>query len=284
MGSSSGADERLLAVARRLAAACPPALGREVAVTGSVGAGLADEHSDLELVFLVGQLPAVDDVREWLTGLDARDLLVGDDGSGIWAWCQLDGVEVEPYWATVDETEREISAIAAGEVVDHRRLALAYVLTHCIVLRSEGALARWQDCLRDYPGGLQRRLIADALGGLDIPSPRLGALVRGDRLEVESRLVHDAQRVMRIVFALNRRWEPPRWKWLRHHAASLDDAPSALADRIVAALIDPDAVAAARAMLELLRDTLALVPDDFEVGAARRGTDRRLAAVSKAAA
>jgi Domain of unknown function (DUF4037) len=282
MESSSAADERrrrLTAVARRFCTACPAELGGEIAVTGSLGAEIADEHSDLELLFLVDELPREDDVREWLVGLGADDVLVAVEGDGVSGWCRVDDLEIEPFWGSAAEVEREVSAILDGDVTDHGRLALAYVLTHCRILRSDGGLAPWQERLREYPAALQRRLIAAAAAGLEIPSPRLGGALRGDRLAVESFLLADAQRVLRIIFALNRRWEPPRWKWLSHHAETLETAPTALADRVVASLLEPNAVAAVRGMLELLRDALQLVPSEFEVDAARFGIERRLAAL-----
>ena len=83
--------------------------------------------------------------------------------------------------------------------------------------------------------------------------------------------------MLRIVFAVNRRWEPPRWKWLEHYASRLEVAPPALAERVVAPLLERDGLVAVRAMHELLRDALAIVPAEIDVASARRGTDCRLA-------
>ncbi|HUH15238.1 MAG TPA: hypothetical protein VML35_05085 [Gaiellaceae bacterium] len=61
--------------------------------------------------------------------------------------------------------------------------------------------------------------------------------------------------------------------------AELEFAPDRLAERLVASLIEPDAVAAVRAMTRLAAETLARVPDDLDVAAARRGIDARLASL-----
>ena len=273
--------ERLRDVAGRLADACPADLGTEIAVTGSLGAGLADEHSDVELLFLCGDVPTVERVRDWLAAVGATAVLTGDEASGVWAWCRVDGVEVEPVWGRTGGAERELDAILAGEALAHARLAFAHVLVHSEILRTGGLLPRLAGRLQRYPDELARRLIADALAGLEIPSPRLGGALRGDRFSLESRLLNGAERALRIVFALNRRWEPPRWKWLTHYASDLAVAPPRLAERVVAALLEPDAVAAARAVDELLREALALVPADVDVEAARRGTDARLAILAE---
>lgn len=272
--------DHLCAVARSVADRCPPELGHEIALTGSVGAGLADDHSDIELLFLVDSVPAQQRVMAWLASLGATDLLAGPDSSGVWAWCRLDDIELDPFWGRVGEAEAEVAAILRGEVVAHERLAFAHALTHSRVLRTTGVLGALAERLQVYPEHLQRRLIDEAVRGCEIPAAHLGPAVRNDRLAVEGTLLWHAQRVLRIVFALNRRWEPPRWKWSSHYAETLEVAPPRLSERIRAALVEPDSLAAVRAMLELLRDTLELVPASIDVRAARRGIEARLAAVT----
>src|SRR5687767_12873061 len=90
--------DELLELARRFADECPPELGREIAVTGSVGAGLADGYSDIELLHLVEERPAVDAVTRWLESLGATDVLAGEAETGVWAWCRFGDAEVEPFW------------------------------------------------------------------------------------------------------------------------------------------------------------------------------------------
>ena len=284
MESSSGAGRQragqLCAAASWVAERCPSELGREIALTGSVGAGLADEDSDVELLFLVDSVPSQERVRAWLESLDARDVLAGPDSSGVWAWCRLGDVELDPFFGLVAEAEAEVEAIIGGEAIGHERLAFAHVLTHSLVLRTTGVLGALVERLRVYPEHLQHRLIDEAVRGCEIPAAHLGTAVRDDRLAVEGTLLRHAERVLRIVFALNRRWEPPRWKWSSHYAEALDLAPPRLSERIRAALLEPDSLAAVRAMLELLRDTLELVPASIDVRAARRGIEARLAAVT----
>jgi hypothetical protein len=186
-------------------------------------------------------------------------------------------VEVEPYWGLLEEAEREVAAVVAGEAVEHGSFAFAHVLTHSIVLRSAGALRDLAVRLATYPEPLRRRLIEDAARAWEVPSPRLGAALRGDRFPLQWFLGQDAERVLRVVFALNRRWELPRWKWLAAYVPTLEVAPHRLAERVVEPLLAEDGLVAARTMLELVRDTLDLVPSQIDVSRARRGTAQRLA-------
>jgi hypothetical protein len=277
------AGARLLSVAERLVDACPAELGREIAVTGSVGAGLADELSDLELLLLVDAPPEPARVTTWLESVGATDVLAGRESSGTWAWCLVDGVEVEPFWGSLQEARRGVDAVVAAEAFGHGALAFAHVVTHSVVLRSGGELSDFEARLGAYPEELRRRVVEDAIAGWEIPSPRLGAAQRGDRFPVQWHLHREAERVLRVVFALNRRWEPPRWKWLAVHAAELEIVPPRLAARIVEPLVATDAVVAVHSLAELVRETLALVPPEFDVAAARRGTERRLTVLGRVA-
>jgi hypothetical protein len=153
-------SERLLELARGLIAECPAELGDEVAVTGSVGAGLADEHSDIELLFLVESVPEPARVREWLDGVSGTESVLADrEDSGVWGWCRLSGVEIDPYWGLLSEAVTEVDAITSGAVLEHRRLAFAHVLIHAVQLRTLGALAELAPRCAVYPAGLRRRLI-----------------------------------------------------------------------------------------------------------------------------
>lgn len=273
-------SNRLLEVAQELVEDCPAELGSEIAVTGSVGAGLADEYSDIELLFLSETVPNTERVREWLEGVDGtQEVRVGRENGGVWAWCRLDGVEIDPYWGTLAEAVAEVEAITSGTVVEHRRLAFAHVLRHSIALRTSGVLEELARSCRDYPEGLGSRLIVDALSGWELPAVRIGAIARSDVLEARSWLQHDAERVLRIVFTLNEQWEPPRWKWLRVYAAELTIAPPKLVERLERVLLMEDLVAASRTLNALALEVLALLPDDVDRERAERGLEVRIAAL-----
>jgi tRNA nucleotidyltransferase/poly(A) polymerase len=83
------------------------------------------------------------------------------------------------------------------------------------------------------------------------------------------RLVDDATRVSRIVFALNRVW-PPTTKRLADRVAALQTKPERLAERIEEALTEPDPRRAVLLMTELQADTVALAPGGPNVVRARK--------------
>jgi hypothetical protein len=81
-------------------------------------------------------------------------------------------------------------------------------------------------------------------------------------------MVDDASRVVRIVFAMNRVWQPTS-KRLAARVATLPRKPERLAERIEDALTEPDPRRAVRVMTELQAETVALAPDGPNVNRAR---------------
>jgi hypothetical protein len=82
-------------------------------------------------------------------------------------------------------------------------------------------------------------------------------------------MVDDASRVVRIVFALNRVWQPTH-KRLQARLASLALKPDRLAERIEEAFSESDPRRALLVMTELQAETVALAPDGPNVNRARR--------------
>jgi len=274
-------SQRLLDVARALVARCPIDLGGEVAVTGSVGAGLADKLSDIELLFLVTPVPSVERVQEWLHGVPgADDVMVWSEGGDVSAWFRLGDVEVDPYWGSLDEAVEQVAEITSGAVVEHRRIAFGHVLRHSAFVRTSGVLPELAQRCAVYPVGLKERLIADALWLWAIPAARVGAVVRGDAVEARSWLQRDAEMILRLVFALNEHWEPPRWKWLRMFARDLSITPPRLVERLEDALLTPDLGAASSGLAELALDVLMLLPPNLARKRAQRGLEIRIAALA----
>ena len=248
-------------------------LARELAVTGSVARGWADEWSDVELMALVDELPAEERVREWYPGSLAE---VDAQGDIVWADGEIDGLKVELVFQRLAGVERLVERILACEVHEHVELRTAEAIVNARIVRGDRVRA-WQARLGRYPPELTRVLVRRAVGPWE-SQPKLGIVRRGDRLPVASALVRDAFAILRILHAVNHRWEPT-WKWTARRVDELDAKPPRAAERIEAALVAPDPVAAVRAMAGLARETLELVPPDVDVALARRNLDEVLAAL-----
>jgi hypothetical protein len=261
-------------IAEELARSCPPELGREIAVTGSVSRGIADQYSDIEIHLWSDELPAREDWWKWLQKVGASD--VSPDGAtdeelGItWVTFRFRGVWVEAGWQTIPRLDAVLRRLLAAEITAHHRLILASAILHALPLRSESLLAGWQQELSHYPEPLQAQLIKDntaAWSDPHVPGVRWALVERGQRYPLAMRLVWDVQNLLAVLFASNRVWQPD-WKWIEHAAAQLPLRPDRLPQRLdeIFTLAQPEQ--SVLTAFQLILDTLALVPEQYDVTAA----------------
>ena len=256
----------LRSIAQGIADALPTTVD-EVVVTGSVSRGVADVISDIEMLVVTGGEVELDDCYALAAACGVTELGTWGQQGGptkrVSGYC--DGVPVELIWWSRAHAETAVDAIFAGDVT-----ATADALANGVSLRTSGLLARWQERLGHYPDELARAQIENGAltwGGF-APAGLLTLLRPGERMALVERLVDDASRVVRIVFALNRVW-PPTHKRLADRAAALTHKPEHLAERIEEALTEPDPCRAVLAMTELQADTVAIAPDGPNVKRAR---------------
>jgi hypothetical protein len=174
---------------------------------------------------------------------------------------------VEAGWYTPEFHAAQLGAIHRGELIDHDSFRLAWVIVQAKALRGEGLVAKWQRDLSDYPNHVQQQLISDAAGAWSFPnhiSARWAEVHRGHRHTVVEELVRDLNRVFRIIVAINRQWEPD-WKWIEPASRTLTIKPARLTERTNEILSTPHLVQAETGCLELILDTLALVPPPHDV-------------------
>ena len=177
-----------------------------------------------------------------------------------------EGVPLELIWWSRDHAESSIDAILAGDLP-----TAGDAIANGVALRTSGSLARWQARLRDYPDDLAAAQIEEAAltwGGFT-PAGFLTLTRPGERLARTERMMDDASRVLRIVYAVNRVWQPTH-KRLAARLAPLAVKPDRLAERIEEAFSEPDPRRALLVMTELQSETVALAPDGPNVNRARR--------------
>ena len=259
-------NEELRALAQAIVDAMPETV-EEAVLTGSVSRGVADEVSDIEMLLVTRDEPELEECFSLAEAAGLADLGTwGQQGvptkrvSGI-----RDGVPIELVWWSRAYAESAVDAIFEGEAS-----GTADALANGVSLRTSGLLARWQERLSDYPDELAAAWLEDAAltwGGF-AAAGLLTLLRPGERLSLLERLVDDATRVTRIVFALNRVWQPTT-KRLADRVAGLAVKPERLAERIEEALTETDPRRAVRVMTELQLETVELAPDGPNVTRAR---------------
>jgi hypothetical protein len=146
----------------------------------------------------------------------------------------------------------------------------ADALAHGVSLRTSGLLADWQARLRDYPEELAAARIEEAAlpwGGFT-PAGLLTVIRPGERLSLLEWMFDGALRVLRIVYAVNRVWEPTT-KRLAARVEVLAVKPERLAERITEALTEPDPRRALATLTELQLETVRLAPSGPNIDRAR---------------
>lgn len=253
-------SEELRELAQRVADALPPE-AIEVVLTGSVSRGVADDVSDIELLVVTEEQLSLEDAFELArrAGLEERDSWGDPTTPTRRVFGYLDGQPVETIWWSRELAEELFATGSSAEA-----------LANGVALRTSGLLAEWQERLADYPDELAAERIekaAERWGGFT-PAGLL-TLVRDDTALARMEwLVDAAQRVLAIVFALNR-VALPTAKRLAARVEPLAVKPERLAERIEEALAEPDPRRALAVMTELQLDAVRLAPSGPNVDRAR---------------
>jgi hypothetical protein len=251
-------SDELRAIALAIADAMPES-AVEAVVTGSVSRGVADDVSDIEMLVVTSDELGLDECFALAAACGLTDLDTwGSQGTPTKRVSGYrDGVPIELIWWSRAHAESSVDAIFAGEASGS-----ADALANGVALRTSGLLARWQERLRVYPKELAAVRIEDAAltwGGF--AAAGLLTLIRpGERAALVERMVDDATRVVRIVFAMNRVWQPTL-KRLADRTAPLAVTPDRMAERIEEALTEPDPRRALLVMTDLQYETANLAPE-----------------------
>jgi hypothetical protein len=260
-------SKTLRTLAQRVADALPAEVAEEVVLTGSVSRGVADEVSDIEMLVVTPAPLELEECFEHASaaGLEGLDTWGVQGGPARRVSGYREGEPLELVWWPREFAEEQIDDQFAGKVT-----STADALVHGVPLRTNGLLEAWQERLRDYPEELAAAQIEEAAlpwGGFT-PAGVLTIIRPDERLSLMEWMFDGAMRVLQIVFALNRVWQPTT-KRLAARVAPLGTKPDRLAERIEEALTEPDPRRALRVMTELQLDTVLLAPSSPNVDRAR---------------
>jgi hypothetical protein len=265
--TATARTRELRSIAQAIADALPATV-EEAVLTGSVSRGVADDISDIEMLIVAQAELDLDECFSLAAACGLTNLGTWGPQGGPTKRVSgyREGAPIELIWWSRAHAETAIDAVFSVDLS-----ATADAIANGIALRTSGLLAQWQDRLRHYPDELANARIEDAAlkwGGFHAAG-LLTLLRPGERLALLEWMVDDAVRVVRIVFALNRVWQPTL-KRLADRVAVLIDKPERMAERIEEALTDPDPHRAVLVMTELQLETLSLTPNGPAVNRARK--------------
>ncbi|HLR83310.1 MAG TPA: DUF4037 domain-containing protein [Nocardioidaceae bacterium] len=207
-------------------------------VAGSVGAGLADRWSDLELDCYWLQAPTDADRR---TPIDRAGAVL----AAFWEYDPDDREWSEDYRVgslpvtvsnfTVESIEEMLAAVvdnADTDPVKHMRLA---AVQNCVPLRGADIVELWRSRAAGYPDALVDAMVSRWLapGILAGWSARDALASRGDEIAIRGMLSRIENALLGALLALNRTYVPHRLaKWQGRLIDRLRLAPDDFAERI----------------------------------------------------
>jgi hypothetical protein len=242
---STARASQLSALAQRVVDATPPQLASLAIAGGSIANGLADRSSDVEIHMWAPAMPSLAERKAYLDGLGADDLWwheqPGKDGSE-WVRFRLWNEHFEVGWQSRESFDAVVSALADGDPWAKGRIGIGWVIAHGQVLRGQTAADAARQRLLPYRAPLAR-IVAGATVENQWCDPvarrQLIVLAKRDQwLVLTDKLLTDAYAVLRVLFAANRRYEPPTWKWLEAEASHLTAAPDRCVPRLRSMLDD----------------------------------------------
>jgi hypothetical protein len=253
-------SKELQALAQRVADSLPPQ-AIEVVLTGSVSRGVADGVSDIEMLVVTEEQLSLEDAFGLArrAGLVERDSWADPSTPTRRVFGYLDGQPVETIWWSRELAEELFATGGSAEAI-----------ANGVALRTSGLLAQWQEQLAEYPDELVAERVekaAERWGGF-APEGLLTIVRPDSSLARMEWLVDSAQRVLAIVFALNRVHQPTA-KRLAARVEPLALKPDRLAERIDEALAEQDPRRALLVMTELQLDTVRLAPNGPNIDRAR---------------
>jgi hypothetical protein len=209
-----------------------------LAVAGSVGAGLADRFSDLELDCYWFRPPADAERLAPVRSLGGELTALWDYDAGDEEWSEdyrAGGLDITVSNFLVSSAERFLDDVvlrASTDPVRHMRLA---AFQRSRPLLGAELMASWRARADTFPARLVTALVEQALAPEVLRgwAAREALVSRGDSLAAGDLLARAGYAVVRVVLALNRVYLPHRQlKWQRHLIAGLGLVPERLAQRL----------------------------------------------------
>lgn len=246
------------------------------AVAGSVGSGLADRFSDLEIDCYWHKSPQDADRLAPIEALGGRLGMLWDFDPGEEEWSEEYelhglGVTVSSFsTATVDRWLDAVTLRADTDPNKHMRLA---AIQRCRPVTGAPLMRAWRERADRYPDELVTVMVHRALNPEALASwaSREALAERGDEMAVHVLVTAVLRAVLGALLAINRVYQQHRLpKWQRHLLAGLTVAPEGLATRLHE--LGP-AAAPGLPLSRVLDQAEALLAETVALAEAAAGTD-----------
>lgn len=229
-------------------------------LAGSVAAGEADEHSDVDLLLYYEQLPtdeAIAAAREELGGSGLKTIAPRSEG-GLAEQFEVDGVACQVAHVTFADVEGDIRRLLVDLDPDPFVLKAVGGLHDGLALHGAGTIERWRREAR-YSDELQRAVVARHWKVAPLWKLHDHLAARDAELWRRQILVEAAFDLLAVLAAANRVWFSTfQLKRTRRLVGRLEHAPPELSERLESLHL-LEARAAADELERLTRETEAIL-------------------------
>ena len=225
----------LRALAERVAAAQTARTNpRAILLSGSVAAGTADFHSDLDILLYHDRLPtdgALAAARRDVGGGESTDLAPPEPDERMETYT-VDGVDVQIGHVTIERWERTIRSLVEGRDPESAEQKAVEGLFYGIPLHGAELIERWR-AEAVYSDALQRAMVERHWRFPPIWYVADRVLSRDAAIWRQEMLVDASFNLLGVLAGLNRVWYSRfQFKRMRSFTAKLELAPPDLADRL----------------------------------------------------
>ena len=232
---------------------------RATLLAGSVARGIADEHSDIDLLNFYDELPDRDMFDSVLK--DAGGEIIGDIGAptaeAFVARYRIEGIEVQTGGEVMSALEKRLASIEAGDV-DWITAKVAMGTLEGTALFGHELVSEWQKRAR-YPEALRRREVEANLGWFPVWAIDQHLASRDAELFRRQMLLEGAFKVVAVLSAVNRLYFTTfQFKRAGSHFEEMKVKPDRLAERLDRVADGPPSEAADE-LRKLVEETKAIV-------------------------
>ena len=232
---------------------------RATLLAGSVARGIADEHSDIDLLNFYDELPDRETFDSVLK--DARGEIIGDIGAptpeGFVARYRIEGIEVQTGGEVISALEKRLASIEAGDV-DWISAKVAMGTLEGTALFGHELVNEWQQ-RAGYPESLRRREVEANLGWFPVWAIDQHLASRDAELFRRQMLLEGAFKVVAVLSAVNRLYFTTfQFKRAGSHFEEMKVKPERLAERLDR-VADGAPSEAADELRKLVEETKAIV-------------------------
>jgi predicted nucleotidyltransferase len=231
-----------------------------IMIAGSVGRGRADRWSDIEIDVYYHRPPTITERRAAVEHAGGTLLALDEDDDEWEERMRFGAFEAATSTFLTSTMERYLNVVVDRADVAPLAQTRLSALLHALPVMGHTLIERWRARAAAYPDALIDAMLREHLRFDSFWRNARMLAERDDRLLLVNQLLRTAERLMRALCGLNRRYlpTPDGLKWMDESIAALPIAPSDLARRL-RRVFESSPEDAVRELESLIDETLILV-------------------------